>query len=87
MQSTNSLGISPTYCTGLRALQGKMATEDAEITHLRAQAKRLVGATQYSAISRFLDERMKADIHPNCFTEFVRLNREKRLVAECCLGS
>lgn len=62
---------------GLKALQGKMATEDAEITHLRAQAKCLVGATQYSAISRFLDERMKADIYLNCFTESIRLNREK----------
>ena len=65
---------------GLKALQGKMAREDAEITHLRVRAKRLVVATRYSAVSRFLDERMKADIYLNCFTEAVRLNRETVLL-------
>jgi len=71
-------GQSPQHIAqGLKVLQGKMAAQDAEITQLRERAKRLVGATQYSAVSRFLDERMKADIYLNCFTESFRLDREK----------
>jgi glycosyltransferase involved in cell wall biosynthesis len=62
---------------GLKALRGKMAAQDTEITHLRERTKRLVRATQYSGVSRFLDERMKTDIYLNCFTESFRLDREK----------
>jgi hypothetical protein len=74
-------GVSARHIAqGLKALFGKLAAQDAEIEQLLRRSEHLVEATRYPEVSRFLDERMRTDIYLNCFTEALRLNRNRVLL-------